>query len=389
MSSYNSSENLSATKNNSNNTYSGDQGWFIRSRYLSDYGLSFVEAGFYTMLVNLSSKKGYCTATTKYFEEQLGVESRWIERKLNILQDKKLVFVNRYHTKFGIKRQVVTPNSTALYLSFLHKTKQFSLLKKFQEEFIYNNPNHPDPDPSDTPITSESSKPSDKISSPPKPSDKMPVTPSDKVSVANNTTYYPNKISSVTCKGSDDPGAAPFENLRKELEREMTSENAALGIRWYFLQTDKKRDEMKKPIACIINAIKKGYAREQVDEEKAKTQEIQKEKKKVVEKIVEKKKELSLNEKYAKKVLEECGFQEGFQYKMDRACFVITNTSLEKQRDEETNAPYFIFPSGHKHYGARAAVRVEFKDSYTEFKSKINSFVRENGWTSTPKRMEV
>jgi len=121
--------------------------WYVDVDLRKKYDLSFIEAGFFSMISQLQcSTQGCCRAKNYYFIDALGISDKWIERGLRRLSDLNLIWIHRYHTRNGIRRQIVTPDSIRLYQKFLKKHKSWALLKKFQEEFAIINPNSPDPE---------------------------------------------------------------------------------------------------------------------------------------------------------------------------------------------------------------------------------------------------
>ncbi len=364
--------------------------WYVDIDLRKQFNLSFVEAAFYCMIVQLQcTKNGFCWAKNYYFMDALDLSDKWIERALQKLADLNLIWVHYYNTKYGTRRQIVTAESIRTYQQFLKRTTNWNLLRKFQKEFAtistpINDPNDPKiPIPKETPEISENESQVIKLIPPDKevhrPPAKMSDDPPAKMSDAINTTYLPNKKNSVTCKKED--AAFPLE-LKKELEQVCSKEDVVLGLKWYDIQTEARKENMKNPIACIINAIKKGYCREKVEEHDNLLAEQKEKKHQQIQKLKTKKKEFSENEKFAHKIINEFQRNKGFRPRMAKEFFVIFNDSLEKHRDLETSTPYFELPSGEKHYGAKAAIKVDFNQPSSTFKKEIKKFLLLNNWVS-------
>ena len=114
-----------------------EEGWYVLAHYISDLGLSFVDAGLYTILVNLSFKHGYGFPSSEFLCTHLGLkESKSIRNKLEILRQKNLIYIHFYQTQAGKRREIVTVDSAARYAGYLRRNQRWSQLKKFQTEFL-------------------------------------------------------------------------------------------------------------------------------------------------------------------------------------------------------------------------------------------------------------
>jgi hypothetical protein len=366
--------------------------WYVDVDLRKQFGLRFVEAAFFAMIQQLQCPKhGFCWAKNYYFMDALGLSDKWIERALRKLSELNLIWIHYYHTQQGLRRQIVTAVSIRPYQEFLKRTKNWSLLKKFHKEFViipnpFDDPNDPKkevpiavPEPVSPPLKNAAQVvepiPSDITFR--KPSDEVSIPAVDKVSDTINTTYLPNRKNGVTCKTS---AAAFFEDARKELEQSFSKEEVTLALKWYEIQTPARKERMENPIACMVDAIQKGYCREKVLEHEEVMAEQEAEKHERIHKVKTKKRELSENEKFAHRILKEYQRTEGFSHRIDSACVVISNDLLEKHRDEETGAPYFKMPSGEKYFNVKAAVRINFNEPSTVFKKEIKKFLVLNKW---------
>lgn len=385
-------------KNDSFDTPSNErEGWFVVTHYMEKFGLNFLECGLLCILITLSRKKGYAYPRTDWICSQLGVKKDWVFDRLNLFEKKKIIF--RHTTmagSYGKRRQIVTIPSAALYYSKLLNTGNLTVAEKFKNEFLQHialiDSSPPEDDPPDSKKKIEiplkdiktESNPSSEIQSrnnrhPDNTCRESQLEPCRKSPPANNTTYYKYRTSGVTCKKED---AAFLVELKKELEQVCSKEDAMLGLKWYDIQTKAKKEKMENPIACIINAIKQGYCHEKVAEHDKLMADQEEEKHQKIQELKTKKKELSENEKFAHKIIDEFQKNKGFRPRIAKEFFVIFNDSLEKHRDLETSSPYFELPCGEKHYGAKAAVKVNFNEPSSTFKKEIKKFLLQNSWIS-------
>lgn len=363
--------------------------WYVDVDLRKKYGLSFIEAAFLCMITQLQCvKEGHCRAKNYYFMDALDISDKWIERALKKLLDLNLIWIHIYNTKNGKRRQIVTAESIRLYQDFLKSHKSWALLKKFQQEFALINLN---PEPSnDSPKTpSNESQVTDTIPSDttaPRPSDKMSIGPPDKMSIAINTTYLPNKKNDVTCKGSDDPPAAVSSSkLKEELEQSYTQDEVEIGMKWYEMQSPSKKQNMKKPIACIVNALNGGYAHEEVASQNAQLAAQlaqEREKKKQKEEVKE---EINSNAQLAAYLVKKFSHLSVWKHSIDKKGFSITNEGVEKGEDDANGCRmhYYILPSGEKRYGKNHFIRVDFDLPASQFKKEIKTFFEEASWKNS------
>lgn len=388
-----------------------DQGWFVLSSYLTEYGLSFIDAGLYTMIVNMSGRRGYAYPSNDFLCKELGLKERKsIATKLEDFRQKKLIYTHIYQTQAGKRREIVTQESACKYIKYLKKNHRFKQLQEFQKEFLDKIPFRPEP-PDPKPRVKNTHADSKKENTPTNPiqnTDNQPcvVNPTeDKIKDDNsawvknthpacvknthayNTTYSnKDRTSGVTCKRPEGPEAAnaaevavSFLEIRKELERSVSATDVLIGLKWYQLQAEAKRTAMKKPIACIMQALKDGYAEKEVaanDKEVAAQLEKKREERKQVK---HRKTEMNVNEKLAHQIIFKYSECEGWKHKIDSKCFVVFNDKVEKTRDEETAISLCIMPNGKKRFG-NPAVRVDFDLSPNEFKSLLKEFFVECNW---------
>jgi hypothetical protein len=157
------------------------------------------------------------------------------------------------------------------------------------------------------------------------------------------------------------------------------------------MQTQTKKDSMKKPIACIINAIKGGYAQEEVAaaNKEVAAQLQQEERVKLQE--AEKKAELDTNRKLAEQLVTKFSHVKGWTHNLDSKGFSVNNEGVEKGEDTENGCSlaYYILPDGKKCYGKNHFLRVTFDLPHTEFKKQLKDFFNEAEWKTEAERQSA
>lgn len=210
---------------------------------------------------------------------------------------------------------------------------------------------------------------------------------------AINTTYLPNRENDVTCQQPADPAAsdeassaASSSNLKEELEQSYSAQDVAIGMKWYEMQSESKRASMRNPIACIIQALKGGYAQEEVASANKEVAAKLAQDRDAQQKRSAVKREMTSNERLAQQLIFKFAHCAGWRHRLDSKCFVVHNESVEKVRDEETGASVCFMPDGTKRFGA-PAVRVDFELPPGEFKQTLKDFFRESQWVQDEKEM--
>jgi len=111
------------------------KGCFVPHKYISNYKLSFDEAGLYSILVGLSLKTGFGYPSNNYLCEQLGMQVRTLYNKIKKLREKNLVYVHLYITRRGKRREITTRETFKRYEGYLIKNKRWQQFKKIKKEF--------------------------------------------------------------------------------------------------------------------------------------------------------------------------------------------------------------------------------------------------------------
>jgi len=370
-------ENIEATKPTKRNL------WYVDVDLRKKYGLSFTEAGFLCMINQLQCvNDGFCRAKNYYFIDDLAISDKWIERAIAKLTALNLIWVHIYHTKNGKRRQIVTAESVRLYQQFLKRHKSWATLKKFQEEFaiISANSQAPLPPTSTPPTDPQVPEPIPTAIPSHRPMDKMSIDPSDKMSIAINTTYLPNKKNDVTCQGADaPPAAASSSELRKELQESFPAPEVEIGLRWYENQNANKKARMKKPIACIVKALKDGYAHKEVSAQNAEVA-SHREKHLSTERSRQLKHQATQgNQRLAEHVVDKFSGKPGWKHLLDAEGLSVSNSSLQSSRDPESGAKITVMPDGSTMHG-HVGIRANFDLSSKEFATIVNEFFKKNLW---------
>lgn len=371
-------------------SYSKDDGWFVKSCYMEDYGLSFVDAGLYTILTNLGKKRGYANPLNSTICNILGISERCLRDKLTLLKEKGILYIHSYQTRAGQKREMVTLPNSAFYYHYLKKNNKHQQLVTFAEEFLGK---IPEPTPPPSPKKSAPAKSSVPPHPPAKSAGPGPARSAD----ALNTTYLHNRTSDVTCKRPDGPAdsnescvaASSLEELRKELELSFSKVEADIGMTWYQMQSEAKRATMKKPIACIVKALQEGYAQEDVASSNKEIAAKLKEEKREIEKINQKRSEVTSNKKLADHIVNKFSHLNGWEHKIDSKGFSIINRALpqyEEHMEGTGLVNYFILPNGKKHYQKTLFVRVNFELPMNQFKQELRDFFEMCDWNEEAKR---
>lgn len=372
--------------------------WYFDVDIRKEYDLSLSEVVFLNMCYQLQdSKEGFCRAKNFYFMDAMGISDDTIERCIKKLTSLNLIWTHYYMTKNGKRRQIVSRESIIPYQSFLIKNKAWKTLKKFREEFV--DLFFPNLDPNDPSKLlkkeTQTTEAVDTYKEPNKANRKMREDPNREMRDAINTTYLQDRKNGVTyCQhpelpkneapkppaGSGDPcSAASLSNLKEELEQSFSKYETSIGLKWYEMQTDTKRAGMKKPIACIIQALKGGYAQQEVEAKNSEVAAKLQKDREIKQKAEAKKIEMNSNEKLAHQLVNKFSQMNGWRHKLDGKCFVVFNDSVEKFRDEETGSPCCIMPSGKKRFGS-PGVRGDFGMSHEEFKIIFKDFFEESQW---------
>jgi len=367
--------------------------WVVDVDIRKHHDLTFMEAALFGMVSQLQCvKEGFCRAKNYYFLDALGKSDDWLERALKKLSSKGLIWSYVYNTKNGRRRHIVTASSIRSYQRYLASHKSWTLLKKFQKEFAVLQAQVEPPEPtSSTPqkepqVTDTIPTPDDSH----RPSRKMRDGPPRKIRDAINTTYLPDNQNDGTCKGSDEPSVAVSfeERMRKELECSYSKADVDIMMQWYEMQTEAKKSSMKKPIACVINAHKGGYAQEEVaSKNREVAQQLQQQEKIKLQKA-EKKQEENQNKKLAEQLIEKFSHLQVWSHSIDAKGFSVTNEGVEKGEDDHhgCNLSYYILPSGKKCYGKKHFTRVSFDMPHEEFKKILKNFFNEAEWKTEGER---
>jgi len=228
----------------------------------------------------------------------------------------------------------------------------------------------------------------------PKPIDRMSSDPLDQTSTAINTTYLPNRKNDVTCKetrspaDSDESCSAVFiSKLEKELQQSFSDKDVAIGLGWYTGLSEDRRKRLKKPIACIIRALKDGYAQKEVEAQNTQVAaQIEKKRRLDHDKKLSQE-EKSSNYQLAQHLISKFSTLPGWRHRLYKKCFVIHNDELKPYRDEETGAIQSLMPDGSIHFGT-PGIRVDFDLSPTKFSETLKEFFAKCRWAS-PKPVEV
>ena len=344
------------------------------------YGLSCVEACFLGLIQHLQcSTKGHCWAGNFYFIDKLGISDSTVERTIKKFRSLGLIWTHYYNSKNGKRRQIVTPDSIRLYQHFLKSFKSWIILKKFQAEFALINssldgPENPPKEGVEKLQVPDTIPPLDESH---RPSVKMTEGPPVKMTDAIKTTSLPNKKNDVTSKDSDESGdAALLLSLKEELEPYFSVSEAAIGMEWYVMQPDSKKVKMRNPVACITQAIKDGYAHEEVAQNNAEVAaQLEKKREEVAQKKV-KKEEFERNKKLAHLLIEKYSHEEGWDCCIASSFISIRNKNLKKaQWDKPT-----LMPDGSEFWG-HVFVSASFRLPPLEFKKFLEGFIKRNLWT--------
>lgn len=360
--------------------------WIIPEKYFFEYNLSPTQALILTLIRQTSKKKGFSEISYSYirkFTKQKSDHS--IKNDIDLLVEQKRVYRHSYMSRKGRRSKLVYPDTAGKYWSYLTACKQFKERKKFEDEFMVNLVTQGNPD--DTP-------PSIEKVSPPAPNHtnlKEKVANAKNADAANaknadaiNTTYLLNNTNNETCKGSDEPTpAVSFENsIRKELRYSFSPTETEIGVEWYRLQTESKKEKMKNPIACIINALQEGYAHSEVEASRVQSQQ-EYEKKLLEKKQIEKNKyEREMNVKLAHQLVKKFSHFKGWKHEIYENGMSIINENVEKGQDWEggSRLNYYILPCGTRKYGKTHFIKIYFDIPSSEFKNSIKDFLREAQW---------
>ena len=373
-----------ASKQLKEKVYKPENIWVIPDRYYIEYNLSPTQALILTIIRQTSKKRGFSEVSYSYIRKYTKQKSdNSIKSDIDVLIAEKRVYRHSYMSRRGRRSKLVYPDTAGKYWSYLTACKQFGERKKFEEEFMLHLSSIPDPDDSPPP------PPPSKNEGPKSASSKFEDAASSKFEDAINTTYLSNRENDVTCKGSDEPRAASSEDLmRIELLYSYSKKEVDIGLEWYKMQTQTKKDSMKKPIACIINAIKGGYAQEEVAAaNKEIAAHLQQEEREKLKKA-EKKAEVDTNKKLAEQLVQKFSHMKCWSHQIFEKFFVVKNLGVECGEDIEDGCSlkYHILPSGEKRRGAGHFVRVEFSLPHGEFKKQLKDFFKEAEWTQSPER---
>jgi len=370
------------------------------------YSLKFVENAFLCMIILLQHVyKGNCYAGNHLFRGVLGIKDEWIRTALIKFQEMGLLWYYVYPSKDGKggkERYIVTPESIRTFQEYLASQKEWDLLDQFRTEFALT-PIYPH-DLRRTPkkqkkeaqvvdsIEPPNSGEKDRV--PPNSGDRVPPNSGDHI----NTTYLLNNINDVTGKGAEAqpaPSAAAHVvslcELKKELGNSYSEPAIEIGVKWYEIQSPSKKAKMNNPIACISNALKKGYAQTEVAAYNKEVAAKLAQKQELKEKDEIKKSEMCANEKLAHQLVKNSSHLDGFSYKMDSTCFRVFNHSVEKVRDPDSEAggSISLMPDGTKRYG-NPAIRVDFSLPPKEFREALKKFFNECLWNlSQEKQMRM
>ncbi len=347
--------------------------WIIPTRYYVEYDLSPSQALILTIIRQTSRKKGFSEVSYDYLRKYTKQKSdNSIKADIDFLISQKRIYRHSYMSRRGRRSKLVYPDTAGKYWSYLTACKQFGERKKFEEEFMVHLNSPPDPDDTPPPSKNEDGKLA---------SSKFEDAASSKFEDAINTTYLNNNKNDVTCKGSDEPPAVSFEDsLRMELLYSFSKSETDIGMRWYGLQSSHKKDKMKKPIACIIQALKEGYAQQEVEKAQEEIEKnLQESEKKKIE-YAEKEKEKSQNKHLALHLVEKFSHMTQWEHKIDSEGFSITNHGVKKFKDEDSLG-FYVLPSGKKCYGKNHFLRVSYDLPPSQFKKELQHFFTEAQWT--------
>ncbi len=362
-----------------------DDGWFVKTSYIEDYGLCFLDAALYTILTNLGKKRGYANPFNVTISNILGISERTIREKLSLFKKKNILFIHSYQTQRGIKREMVTIPNSGLYYSYLKKTSTRAQLYKFIEEFLDKLPAPETKPPSPPPFKMKKSAPANSASSESAPAKSAAPAPA-KSAAALNTTYLQYRTSDVTCKDPDGSAASSEAcsaaflcSLKKDLEQSFPAGEVAIGMEWYEMQSDSKRAAMKKPIACIIKALKDGYAHEDVSSKNAEIEiQIRQERETKVKKEA-RNTEINSNKNLAEKLILKFSHLKGWRHKIDSKCFVIYNDDATRCR-ELGGDTYHLMSNGDKRWGTLGE-RMEFDMKPSEFRKTLEKYLVQSLWS--------
>jgi hypothetical protein len=371
--------------------------WVVDVDIRKQHDLTFMEAALFGMVSQLQCvKEGFCRAKNYYFLDALGVSDEWMRVALKKLSAKGLIWYHVYNTKNGKRRHIVTASSIRSYQRYLASHKSWTLLKKFQKEFVVFQPHV---EPSDPPSSSSKKETQVADNLPPpedsyRPSGKSGDGPPKKSLDAINTTYLPDNQNDGTCKSSDELSVAVSfeEKMRKELEESYSREDVDIMMQWYEMQTDAKKATMKKPIACVINAHKGGYAQEEVASKNIEIAEKIQEKKAARLQKEKKKEEEEKNKKFAHHLIKKFSHLEEWSHSTDSKTFSILNVGVTKGEETVQGTGclnYYILPSGEKRYGSNHFVRVSFEQSHIQFTNQLKNFFNETEWKISYNQQEL
>lgn len=361
-----------------------ENSWRIPDRYYLELDLNPSQALLLTIIRQTGKKKGYSEISYSYISKYTKQkDKKTIAKDLEELESKNLVYIHRYVSRRGSRRKYVHQDNAARYWSYLGNIKQYKERKKFEEEFMSKIPVEIDPD--DEP---GGNNPQSKLGG-----GKNPPAAGGNNPPAINTTYLSNKRNDVTCKSPSGPAAsdeassaASSSDLKKELEQTFSAQEVSIGMKWYELQTDHKRSSMKKPIACIVKALKEGYAHREVASKNAEMAAELSQQRETTLKKLEAKKETAANERLANQLSVKFSHCPGWRHKLDSKCFVVYYDGAEKVQDEDAGCFVWHMPDGTKRF-LIPAVRVNFDLPHSTFKSRLKSFFKECQWEEdTPKK---
>jgi len=361
--------------------------WSIPDRYFLELDLDPTSALTLSIIRQTGRRKGYSEVSYSYLKKYTKIkDNKTIARVLKDLEEKHLIYIHHYMSRRGKKSKLVHQDNSGKYWNYLTKINQFGERKKFEETFMIHQPVEIDPDdnPSDKKEPSGNNPPTDLAKG------KIPHAASGNNPRAINTTYLSNRENDVTCKGSDEPSAAASSEdlMRIELLYSFSKKETDIGIEWYRMQTQTKKDSMKKPIACIINAIKGGYAQEDVSAANKEVEAQLQQEERVKLQEAEKKSELDTNRKLAEQLVTKFSHMNGWSHSLDSKGFSVNNLSVEKGEDTTNGCSlaYYILPDGTKCYGKNHYVRVNFDLPHQEFKKQIKDFFTQAEWTQKKER---
>ncbi len=362
--------------------------WIIPDRYYLELDLNPTQALLLTIIRQTGKKKGYSEISYSYIRQYTKQQHvRTIAKDLQLLEEKKLVYIHRYVSKSGKRRKYVTQENAGKYWSYLSHINQYGERKKLEEEFMLhiNISREPEPKSSkekEDPNPASGENPVGKSASA-----KNAHGPSAKNAHAINTTYLLNKRNDVTCKEPPIPAnsdevsaAASFSKLKEDLENSFSNTEVAIGMKWYEMQSDAKKATMKKPIACIVQALKGGYAHKEVSAQNAqlaaqRSQETQ-------EKFIrdKAKKEMNSNEKLSHQLILKFSGRKGWRHSIDSKGFTIFCDAAKKCKDPESNSTFYSMPNGEEWAGT-LGLRVPFDLPPQEFKHILKKYFVMSEWS--------